>query len=395
MKRIAYLLLGALTLSGCRSHTMKTFLADEGRRDRAELMIQPTADSVLAGRRHEMVPTVAVSGDGGVLFLAWYTGGPGEGPGNFVTVAVSTDNGESWSEDELVVYPKEPSTRFFDPVLWKDGNDQVWLFYIVSVGGLHWDGLGGVNALPIEWDGEKILCGEPQLLSYGIMMNKPIELSQRDLTLYPVSVWPKWHLTEADLERHGSIPDGTFVYAHRTGTVGPLDEYSSIATLPYTARSCDEHMIVEVGEGDLLCLVRGKRMTYFSRSDDYGESWSRLQPFTSAGPTTGSRFHISKLASGNLVLVMNNSTERREMTMLLSEDGGMSWPYRMVVEPRDTVSYPDLAQAPDGTIHLTYDRNRNSDREIWYCRLTEEEIKKGDATGVFRLNVNEEPLREP
>jgi hypothetical protein len=45
-----------------------------------------------------------------------------------------------------------------------------------------------------------------------------------------------------------------------------------------------------------------------------------------------------------------------------------------MLDERKGVSYPDGFQAPDGTIYISYDRNRATDGEILLARFTEEDI---------------------
>ena len=41
------------------------------------------------------------------------------------------------------------------------------------------------------------------------------------------------------------------------------------------------------------------------------------------------------------------------------------------------ISYPDIAQAPDGVIYVYYDRNRDTDAEILFARCAESDIVAG------------------
>jgi hypothetical protein len=45
------------------------------------------------------------------------------------------------------------------------------------------------------------------------------------------------------------------------------------------------------------------------------------------------------------------------------------------------VSYPDGFQAPDGTLYISYDRNRASDGEILLARFTESDILEAKLVG--------------
>ena len=45
-----------------------------------------------------------------------------------------------------------------------------------------------------------------------------------------------------------------------------------------------------------------------------------------------------------------------------------------MLDERKGISYPDGFQAPDGTIYISYDRNRATDGEILLARFTEQDI---------------------
>lgn len=377
--------LALAVVCSCNSGIARLDHSESDRFDTENLLVKSGEDSLLNSRRHECVSSITAKPDGSVIFLAWYTGGEGEGPGNYVTLAVSTDKGQSWKLDELLVVPRNrDSVRFFDPVLWTDPAGDVWLYYALSTRGRHWDMRGGVTAVKIDWDGEKIVCGKPRLRSYGVMMNKPLALEGKDLVLYPVSVWLR---PETDRNAPEYIRDGTYILKSRKCEDGELKNYSHIPLLPDPARTFDEHMIVQVDGAHLMCLHRG-RMIYYSESFDWGRTWSGLKPYTAPGPTTSSRFNITRLSSGNLLLVYNNSYRREKMTAAISEDGGMSWFFKNVIDARDMVSYPDTYQTADGTIHMTYDRDRSGSKEIWYCRFTEDDLRSKNAKDCFRINLN-------
>ncbi len=363
---------------------------DKERANATIVLEKPYNDERVLNRQHEMVSSIVASEDGKVVYLAWYTGGPGEGPGNYVTLSISTDGGQSWKNDELVVYPKDSTSRFFDPVLWRDKFGKVWLFYAVSMYNKHWDLKDGVNAMEIKWDGKKVDWKKPKLISYGVMMNKPFYVPQTDNVLFPVSIW---QLGKDFTKDANYIPDGTFIYTHNyKGGKKKLDylkEYSSINTLPNKLRTFDEHQLVQVNNaGEFLCLVRTKKGVYFSRSKDYAKSWTVLQPFTATGPTTASRFYIGKLRSGNLLLILNDDKKRTNMTAFVSKDGGETWPYKLLLDDRENVSYPDADEDSSGKIHITFDRERKGAKEINYCSITEQDIINGNTDGIFKIRAN-------
>jgi hypothetical protein len=47
----------------------------------------------------------------------------------------------------------------------------------------------------------------------------------------------------------------------------------------------------------------------------------------------------------------------------------------LVLDERKGISYPDGFQSPDGTIFISYDRNRATDGEILLARFTEDDVR--------------------
>ena len=345
------------------------------------------ADSLIRDRKYEQVPAIAADADGKTLYVAWYSGGMAPGPGNYVTLSVSTDKGNTWLNDQLIVYPREAATRLFDPALWRDKNGQVYLFYGSAKDSLLWDGFGGVNSVAVSWNGSKVSYKDPRRLTDGVMSNKPVYLASKDLGLFPVYI-------DKPLSAESPVTypaNGAFILSHNYAdakTLTDLSPYSSIV-LPDSIRIHDEPQIVETSDkGDFLALLRTTEGIYSAGSADYGKTWSQPVPFTASGPTTSSRFYIGRLASGNLLLVSNNSTTREKMTASVSKDGGKTWPYQLLLDERPNVSYPDADQTPDGAIHVVFDRDRTGAKDILYFRFTEEDVLAGNTQNVFKARVN-------
>ncbi|WP_437231106.1 sialidase family protein [Planctomicrobium sp. SH661] len=63
-----------------------------------------------------------------------------------------------------------------------------------------------------------------------------------------------------------------------------------------------------------------------------------------------------------------------KLSAWLSDDDGITWTGGLILDERTGVSYPDGFQSPDGTIYISYDRNRDKDGEILLARFTEEDI---------------------
>jgi predicted neuraminidase len=152
-------------------------------------------------------------------------------------------------------------------------------------------------------------------------------------------------------------------------------------------RTFDEHMILELQDGRLAMYVRTNYGIGISYSSDGGNTWSEGEDTGWGGPD--SRFFIRRLKSGRILLINHYQyTGRSHLTAMLSEDEGKTWPYKLLLDERSSVSYPDAVEAPDGNIYIVYDRERgcflNSladayacAREILTARITEEDILTG------------------
>lgn len=377
-----------IMLSGCNSNKESNESSTDSLAMHDTTLFLDETDPRLNNRNFEQVPAVATSADGKQVFVAWYSGGAAPGPGNYVTLSVSDDGGDNWKNDQLVVYPASPKHRFFDPALWRDKNNQVHLFYGSAKDSLLWDGFGGINSVTINWDGSKITHSQSQRISNGVMSNKPTYLASKDLALFPLYIDKA-----AGIDSTGKVfpENGAFVLSldySKSSDLTDVMPYSSIK-IDEDIRIHDEPQLVQVSDkGDFLAMVRTTKGIYYTNSSDYGKTWNQVQPFTASGPTTSSRFYLGRLASGNLLLVSNNSTTRNNMTAFLSTDGGKTWPSKLLLDRRENVSYPDADQSSDGNIHVVFDRERTGAKDILYCRFTENNIVNGKAEQVFKKRVN-------
>ncbi|MDA0747552.1 MAG: sialidase family protein [bacterium] len=313
----------------------------------------------------------------GRLWAAWYGGGKTEDHHNRILLTTSANNGRTWSEIKLVIDPDgDGPVRAFDPCLWHDPNNRLWLFWSQGYE-KQADERSGVWAITThESDVENPSWTKPKRLCDGIMMNKPTTLSSGEWLL-PVARWR----SENSAGVCGSPDQGN--------TWNELGR----ANIPEeTDRNCDEHMLVERQDGSLWMWVRTRYGIGHSISTDRGRTWTPVAPSELQHPA--SRFFIRRLHSGNLLLVkhgpLNTRTERSHLTAYLSENDGQTWTGGLLLDERTRVSYPDGVQAPDGTIYLIYDRERTAAREILLACFTEDDIAQGvtSSSTALRLLVN-------
>jgi len=336
----------------------------------------PAPEHAPATRAFQGIPSLAIA-PAGRIWAVWYAGcTPVEDHNNYVVLATSGDAGQSWSE-RLVIDPDGPGpVRTFDPELWLDPTGRLWCFWAQSIG--HEGHIAGVWAITTDQpDHDRPTWSAPRRLTDGVMMCKPLVLSTGEWML-PVSTW-----------RTTDFSARVVISTDR----GATWSLRGACHIPPADRGYDEHMVIERRDSSLWMLVRTLYGIGESVSTDRGQTWSPLS--RSAIQHTASRFFITRLRSGNLLLVkhgpIDQPTDRSQLTAFLSPDDGRTWRGGLMLDERKGVSYPDGQQSADGTLHLVYDRNRSTDREILMARFREEDILAGKGvspTASLRIQVS-------
>lgn len=318
------------------------------------------------------IPGIEVTKKGS-FFLTFYSGGIKEEIGNHVVV-LRSDDGKNYEEMVAVCY--EEGYRCFDPCLWIDPLGRLWLIWNRCPDD------GTYAAICDDPDAEELVFGQEFFIGHNVMMNKPTVLSTGEW-LFPIAVW-NYDVRTLSKEWDSSLtPKGSFAYA----TYDNGKTFHKLGYADVEKRSYDEHMFLELENGAVRCFVRTSYGIGAADSYDGGLHWGKDFNTGYGGPS--SRFHIRRLPSGRVLLINHYENKgRNNLTALLSEDDGKTFPYTLLLDERRRVSYPDVALAPDGGIHITYDRDRGcfksslhealaSEREILTARITEEEILAG------------------
>lgn len=314
-------------------------------------------------RKFTGISSMAVSRNGR-MWVTWYAGPtPNEDDNNYVIVSTSDNEGKSW-EEVLVIDPDgRGPVRAFDPEIWIAPDNTLWLFWAQTI---LFDGtVAGVWAMNTK-DVEKKYpaWSEPKRLTDGIMMCKPTVLKNGDWVL-PVSTW-----MDTDYSAKAFV----------TTDQGKTWELRGGCDVPQKERIFDEHMFVEKEDGTLWMWIRIRSGFGESFSNDGGKTWSEMKIMPIKHPS--SRFFVRRLQSGNLLLVKNGPMEylttRSHLMAFISQDDGKTWSRGLLLDERALVSYPDGQQAEDGTIYITYDYNRYSDKEIYITSFTEEDVLAKD-----------------
>lgn len=312
---------------------------------------------------------------GGRTFISLYSGDVKETYGNFC-VLLKSDSDTDFGEP-IAAAKKDGNFRCFDPVLWLDPLDRLWFIWNVMPGEQVY------AAICENPDADELVWGEEFYIGRGVMMNKPIVLSSGEW-LFPIAVWKTDIYPE--MRKSALLKDeraGSYVY--KTSDNGR--SFVCLGMADIRNRSFDEHMVLELKNGVLMMLVRTNYGIGVCYSYNQGKNWSTGEDSKLGGPC--SRFHICRLRSGRILLLNHtNFTGRNNLTALLSDDDGKTFPYSLMLDERSSVSYPDAMEADDGYIYITYDRDRgcfkNSLEEAYACarevltaKITEEDILNG------------------
>ncbi len=338
----------------------------------------------------------------GRLWISWFAGDDSRAA--YVLLAKSDDDGKTWSEPLFMIDPDfSPSgirQRSLVGNLWTDPAGRLWIFF--DKGLRYFDGRAGVWAAVCENpDADRPVWSTPTRIWHGSTLNKPTILANGEWLLC-ISLWQRdymyvdfhandWLYQELDPFRMANVfvsKDQGKSWSHRGGVLAQHRQF-------------DEQMIVQRRDGSLLMFLRTHYGIAETESFDNGRSWTAALP--SQLKHVSSRIFVRKLTSGRILLVKHGElytqpTSRSHLTAYLSEDDCKTWKGGLLLDERESVSYPDGIQAPDGTIYIAYDRKR-IDGEILMATFTEDDIlAQKNISGKVRLKVpvkrTEAALRE-
>ena len=319
------------------------------------------------------IPSIETTKNGR-CFVTFYSGGTREEIGNYCLL-IKSDDGKHYGEPIAVCFEK--GHRCFDPCLWIDPLGRLWFTWSRFPD----DGLFG--AICDDPDAEEIVFGEEFFIGNNIMMNKPTVLSSGEW-LFPIAVWEKGiHPIHSGIGEKCDLPAGAFAYASYDNG----KSFKRLGGALIKGHSYDEHAFLEMEDGRIRSFIRTKYGIGAADSFDGGSHWSDGFDTGYKGPCA--RFHIRRLPSGRIFLINHFDYKWRDnLYAMLSEDDGKTFPYKLLLDDRSEIAYPDAALDSEGMINITYDRERGvyqssldaikkCAREILTARITEEDIING------------------
>jgi hypothetical protein len=327
----------------------------------------------------------------GNLYVAWLateTCG-GECNENYLTVSLSRDKGNSWSHNKLILNVKpEDSTRMKEANFFNDKFGNLYMYWgkhvqKKSVVTKEW-AVTWYSKITLSNDGNTINYSPPRRIAEGIMLNKLFYSKFSDQIVFPIARW-----YEGNYTMHKP-----FIYMADYGTEN-LINFTKVGAipLPVAISQIHEHMIVQLKDSTYLGMARTNVGLYYSKSKD-GKIWDDAKKFTVLGATTAARFHLAKLNSGRLILIFNNDTSRSYLTVCLSEDDGLTWPYKLLIDDTKStaggngVSYPDMIETDPGVLNIVYDYLRFPAGTINFIAIKEEDIINNNKSGFFKTKIS-------
>jgi predicted neuraminidase len=312
--------------------------------------------------------TITVLPDGTVM-AAWFTGDGEYSPDSRLVWSVRSPGPDGTWSDWKVLFD-EPDVPEGNPVLHYDPvSGELWLFY-VRVVGANWN---FSQIMLIRSDDLGETWSEPATLrtkTGWMTRNHPIRLSDEEILLpcYDETFFVPTYLFSRD--------DFTEAWEE----VQPPDEvfFASMGQIQPT--------VIERTDGSLFALLRNGNLdpvghALEATSLDAGRTWTL--PQGSAIPNPGAAMEMTRLPSGAVMAVFNNSKENRwPLSVALSDDEGETWPF--VADIVDSCGggsgcpYPSIAVDPtDGSAWISYTHGR---RTIGWVHLNEAWVRAQSGT---------------
>lgn len=284
-----------------------------------------------------------------------------------VGVSVSKDNGVTWSPIKTAIDYKDlpgghgigDPTILFDPVterLWiaalrapKSGHP-IWTSqkgttspdlcgqFILSYS----DNEGMTWSKPINITEDVKRLADPDTADWGLLFQGPgAGIAMTDGTLvFPAQIWG---------HKGGAPHHGVLVYSKDHGKT-----WTSSKAMPWGG---SESTVAQLPDGSLLLNTReggGPATRITARTTDLGETWEKVQTEPLRQP--GNLCQAAYLSLNGKLYFSNPDSGRRDtMTLRISEDGGKTWPRKVVYDPRGCAGYSSTCPVDGNSIGIIYE----------------------------------------
>jgi sialidase-1 len=331
------------------------------------------------------IPAIVAAKDGTLLaFVEGRVNGCSDYGDVDLLLSRSKDRGKTWSEPNLIVDNEgiqagnpAPVYDFEDP---KYPNGRLFLFYNTGDASEHevrkGNGQRGVHFISSTDDG--LSWSPPTDITSQVHFNR--QNSKLDWRTNAVTPGHALQLSIGVNKgriyvpaNHSQGPPQEKYNEYRAYGFYSDDHGQSFKTSPdIPVLSSNEAIGVELENGDLMLNIREQngdtKTRLVSISNDGGESWNEIF-FDQNLISPVCQSSIISIVNDNKQLLLYSGpyskTDRHQMSVLISEDQGKSWPVRKLIYA-DTSAYSDLVILDDNSIGLFYERDRNG---LYFARF--------------------------
>ncbi|MGH6762623.1 MAG: sialidase family protein [Phyllobacterium sp.] len=369
---------------------------------------------VSPGRDEALLPSPTIQNhaaflhmlDDGALACAWF-GGTLEGKSDIsIFASVLPKDSSTWGPPQQL--SSDPLHSEQNPVLFTAADGRLWLFNTSQPSGNQDEcRIRMAEVRRDSADPSKLSASGGRYLDLprGCFIRAPLVVRDDGAWLLPIF---------RCVQRPGQKWNGS----HDTAATGVSEDGGKSWRLEDVDLStgCVHMSPVSLGEGRYAAFFRRRQADFVYRTEsvDGGRSWSA--PHATEVPNNNSSVAVTRLRDGRIAMICNPvnaalSADRRAslydelgeddgrpdadpaggcaaiwgvprapVTLCLSNDGGQSFPMRLLIEDgpgtclsndstdgrNKEMSYPWLLEGPDGTMHLAYTYHR---RAIKYVRL--------------------------
>ncbi|MEJ7589160.1 MAG: sialidase family protein [Ferruginibacter sp.] len=287
----------------------------------------------------------------GNLMVAFF-GGSEEGNKDVAIWLASAMNNKWAAPTKIAEGVINDSLRFpcWNPVLFKNSEGKVFLFYKIGPSPATWWGMVSTSG-----DNGKT-WRRPDQLPPGILgpiKNKPIQLTDGSI-ISPSSNEDK---------------DQWKVFIERSGDQGKT--WKTVAVDPNSTYKVIQPSILTYPNGRMQIICRSDQDKIVQAwSGDKGETWGLFSKLDLSNPNSG--IDAVTLKSGQQLLVYNPGIRGKEWfnnrgkLHVAVSNNGLQWKDIIVLEnsEKDEFSYPAVIQSVDGRVHITYTYKRTNIKHV-------------------------------
>ncbi len=336
--------------------------------------INPAGDSDKIAMSHVASLAPLINDTKGAMAAAWYSGSREGARDVSIYLSRLDPNTGLWSKPRKVMDRHTASRdlgrrvkKVGNALLHMDTEDRLWMFYsTISEGGWSMSTIAYTHSLDggLTWAKSRRMLLSPFLNLTNNVKNKAVALEDGSFLI------PAYHELARKLPEAVRFDPITEKYEKRR---------MSRSGFPSGGVRAIQPALMEGDGGTLSALFRnmarnkGKSMNraaYLSTSHDGGQTWSELTVTNLLNPNSG--LDALLLSDGRMLAAANDTVKgRHRLSLLLSEDGGMSWKRIHKVEDeepgnRNEFSYPFLARDTEGNIHLVYTYKRERIKHVMF-----------------------------